>query len=207
MRAVVRPVESQRDDNTGFTQAIALAAGKNATSAPADVTITGNEISDLETGAEDDSAPATHLILSSVEDADTVEVENNDFSAVSTGENYILDNTEEFDMETLLGDNDFDPDGEIADGDDVLPVAGAVRCWQLSDPSGDTSDVSTTLRATPLHTPGRRWSGATARRFAPRRPARRHRRGRIRERYAVARPVRRVSRPPGRPTRGATRPA
>lgn len=105
-------------DNTGFTQAIALAAGGNATSAPADVTITENEIFNLETGPEDDSAPATHLILSSVEDADTVEVENNDFSAVSTGENYIFDNTEEFDMETLLGDNDFDPDGAIADGDD-----------------------------------------------------------------------------------------
>ncbi|CAJ51327.1 probable secreted glycoprotein Hmu2 [Haloquadratum walsbyi DSM 16790] len=100
----------------GFTQVIALNAGGNAVDGPQNVTIEGNDISDIETTEPEEAinfAPPFHIIIGSDADADTISIENNDFSADSVdprGDVYIgSDGTGDFDLQGALGANTFTP--------------------------------------------------------------------------------------------------
>jgi len=103
---------------TGFTQAIALGQGANATTGPSEVLIENNTVSDLETGTVDDFAPATHVIFSPGTDVATVDLRNNDFTADSDEELYVLDRADgdfDPDLSSLVAGNTLDVDNDVYD--------------------------------------------------------------------------------------------
>lgn len=113
--------ETDAGDPGGFTQVIALNAGGNASSGPQNVEIAGNEISDIETTTEDNWAPAYHLIVSESADANTIDINSNEFSGDSTDDEevYLGDGTGDLDLGDVLSSNDFDPEGQI-EGDAIV---------------------------------------------------------------------------------------
>lgn len=96
----------QRSAKAGFTVGVALAAGGNATSPPHDVTISGNEISDLGPTVTGDEVPPIHVFLASA-DASTVTIQDN--SLTGDTDIFVGDITNQFDMQTILDNNTFDP--------------------------------------------------------------------------------------------------
>ena len=103
---------------TGFTQAIALSKGANASAAPSNVTITDNTVAELEVGSVANFAPPVHLILSSVADVGSIEISDNSFTAETLEEVFVADQTLDVDLNPVLLANTYSPNAilETIDG-------------------------------------------------------------------------------------------
>ncbi|ATW87401.1 hypothetical protein halTADL_0597 [Halohasta litchfieldiae] len=102
-------------DPGGFTQVISLARGGASTNGPSNVTIEDNSISDIETTTPDNFFAPTHIIVGADADAATITIESNDFSGDSTDDDefYVIDETGDLDLNTVLDDNSFNPPGDV----------------------------------------------------------------------------------------------
>ena len=102
-------------DPGGFTQVIALQQGGGSATGPSNVTIRGNDISDIETTTPDNFAPSFHVILGGSTDGTTVSIDSNDFSGDSQDDEvYVGDGTGALDLNEVLSDNSFTPAGSIS---------------------------------------------------------------------------------------------
>lgn len=101
-------------DPGGFTQVIALQQGGGSATGPSDVTISGNEISEIETTTADNFAPPFHIILGSSTDGTTVTIDSNDFFGDSQDDEvYVGGGTEDLDLKNIQNKNSFTPGGKI----------------------------------------------------------------------------------------------
>jgi hypothetical protein len=124
---------------TGFTQAIALGQGSNANTGPSDVLIENNTISNLEPGTPADFAAPSHIILSAADDVSTIDITDNEFSALADDELFVLDRaTGNFDLQGALDANTFTPSAvQVTDGSDraLVPETG-VRVVNVDQRTG-----------------------------------------------------------------------
>jgi len=107
--------QTNAGDPGGFTQVISLAQGANGTTGPSNVTIENNSISDIETTTPDNFFAPTHVILGASTDATTVTIESNHFSGDSTDDDefYVIDETGDLDLNSVLNNNSFSPSGDV----------------------------------------------------------------------------------------------
>lgn len=95
-----------RSATTGFTVGISLSAGGNATSPPDNVTISGNDISNLGPQVTNDEVPPVHVFVAAA-DASTVTVQNNQFAGET--DLFVGDATDNLDIQNILNSNTYDP--------------------------------------------------------------------------------------------------
>jgi hypothetical protein len=143
----------------GFTQAISLAAGENSPTGPSEVTISGNDISQLETTTDDNFAAPVHVLIGSDADDSSISIDSNDFSGDSSdvGEVYLLDSTRSLELGTIQEDNSFDPDGLISSGGEspgtitrTLTLSKVtVKSRQATDIDVNISGAGTVFQALP----------------------------------------------------------
>jgi hypothetical protein len=113
------------NDPGGFTQVIALQEGDGSTTGPSDVTVQGNDISNIETTTPGNFAPPVHLILgssaSNVTVGGTSPSEENSFSADSPDvEIFVQDGSGTLNLSSVQSDNSFAPSAQIA-GTRIFP--------------------------------------------------------------------------------------
>jgi hypothetical protein len=105
----------------GFTQVIALQQGGGSATGPSNVTINGNDISNIETTTADNFASPVHIILGGSTDGTTVTIDGNSFSGDSQDDEvYVDDGTDDLDLNTVLSNNSFTPNGSVDPSGDAI---------------------------------------------------------------------------------------
>ena len=106
------------NDPGGFTQVVALQQGGGSSTGPSDVTVQGNDISNIETTTPGNFAPPVHLIIgssaSNVTVGGTSPSEENSFSADSPDvEIFVQDGSGTLNLSSVQSDNSFAPSAQI----------------------------------------------------------------------------------------------
>ena len=110
------------NDPGGFTQVIALQEGGGSNTGPSNVTVQGNDVSNIETTTPGNFAPPVHLSLGSsagpnVTVGGTSSSEENNFSADSPDvEIFVQDNSGTLTLSDVESENSFAPSSQIGPG-------------------------------------------------------------------------------------------